>query len=420
MGLEDEDYETIKDYLCKQGTKWNTTGKNPGAISRPSLQPEARLWNTFVKRNLMPTSHNQTIVRIRLVLINVIITGYRFNMGEVIANEPSFACQNDKGILAFPCIISTLCRRAAVPAYPSDEWTPDRLGWTRKDPAHSPAAAPDQAGPTAMAEAQPSPAATPKASPINSTAHTPAATPETPDSRQSTPNSPLGSGPTPSQSTPPAQSEEAIPLHILQLRSQLQRIEARQLQFMEETKVFQTSLINFLCFQFQNVTAYFTAQPTTTHPANLSAATQPMPPTDPSEGAGNTEEVHFSADVENDIFDWHTPMEHHAQPDAADIPESSTTQKHKAPAPTTEEILSAERPMPDASTRRKGKTPAGRTITRNTTSSPDDEQQITPRPAKRQRGGSQVVITDSDDSSSAEQPIENPEQSTDPSLSHTF
>ncbi|KAK9003505.1 hypothetical protein V6N11_061064 [Hibiscus sabdariffa] len=148
--------------------------------------------------------------------------------------------------------------------------------------------------------------------------------------------------------------------------------------------------------------------------------TQPMPPADPSEGAGNTEEVHFSTDAENDIFDWHTPMEHHAQPDATDIPEISIAQKHKAPTPTTEEILSIERPMLDASIRRKGKTPARRTITRNTTSSPDDEEQITPRPAKRQRGGSQIIITDSDDSSSAEQLVENPEQSTDPSLSHTI
>ncbi|KAL4271558.1 hypothetical protein GQ457_13G018600 [Hibiscus cannabinus] len=108
--LEDEDFNTNKDQLCKSGTKWNTKGKNPGTISHPSLQPEAKLWNTFVKRNLMPTSHNQTVDRTMLVLINVIITGYKFNVGEFIATELSEACQNDKGILAFPCIIFALCR----------------------------------------------------------------------------------------------------------------------------------------------------------------------------------------------------------------------------------------------------------------------------------------------------------------------
>ncbi|KAK8990783.1 hypothetical protein V6N11_028744 [Hibiscus sabdariffa] len=83
--LEDEDFNTINDQLCKSGTESNTKGKNPGTISRPSLQPEAKPWNTFVKRNLMPTSHNQIVDRTRLVLINAIITGYKFNVGEVIA-----------------------------------------------------------------------------------------------------------------------------------------------------------------------------------------------------------------------------------------------------------------------------------------------------------------------------------------------
>ncbi|KAK8669429.1 hypothetical protein V6N13_106860 [Hibiscus sabdariffa] len=32
--LEDEDYETIKDYLCLEGTAWNTTGRNPHSVSR--------------------------------------------------------------------------------------------------------------------------------------------------------------------------------------------------------------------------------------------------------------------------------------------------------------------------------------------------------------------------------------------------
>ncbi|KAL4271816.1 hypothetical protein GQ457_13G014620 [Hibiscus cannabinus] len=72
-------------------------------------QPEAKLWNTFVKRNLMPISHYQTVDCTRLVLINAIITIYKFNVGEVISTELSEACKNDKGILAFPCIIFVLC-----------------------------------------------------------------------------------------------------------------------------------------------------------------------------------------------------------------------------------------------------------------------------------------------------------------------
>ncbi|KAL4354305.1 hypothetical protein GQ457_06G015170 [Hibiscus cannabinus] len=60
-GFEEEDYKVIKDVLCLPNTKWNTTGRNPNSVSRLRLLPEAKLWNTFVKRNLMPTSQNQTV-----------------------------------------------------------------------------------------------------------------------------------------------------------------------------------------------------------------------------------------------------------------------------------------------------------------------------------------------------------------------
>ncbi|KAK8652394.1 hypothetical protein V6N13_061412 [Hibiscus sabdariffa] len=233
--LEEEDLDTIKDQLREPGTAWNVRGKNPKTISRPHLQPEAKLWNTFVKRNLMPTSHNQTVDRTRLVLINAIITGFKFNVGEVIARELSAACQNDKGILAFPCLISALCRRAAVPAQPVDKYTTEKAGWTRKEymrkmevadavpiqMAMPTPPASEQPEPVAPTGRSPSPAATPPADYATSPTPTPAATPATQDSRQSTPASPMGSAPTPPPSPPPAQSEEAAPIHILQLRSQL-------------------------------------------------------------------------------------------------------------------------------------------------------------------------------------------------------
>ncbi|KAK8572849.1 hypothetical protein V6N12_028889 [Hibiscus sabdariffa] len=183
-GLEDEDYETIKDFLCEPGTEWNTTGRNPHSVSRLRLQPEAKLWDTFVKRNLMPTSHNQTVDRTRLVLINVIMTGYRFNVGEVITQEIAAACQNNKGILAFPCIITALCRRAAVQARPGDKYTVEKSGWSRKkymrkmdvvdttpirvalptpstSPAYTPTKATNETGPSAPTDDQPAPASSP-------------------------------------------------------------------------------------------------------------------------------------------------------------------------------------------------------------------------------------------------------------------
>ncbi|KAK8530757.1 hypothetical protein V6N12_013259 [Hibiscus sabdariffa] len=379
--LEEEDLDTIKDQLCEPGTAWNVRGKNPKTISRPHLQPEAKLWNTFVKRNLMPTSHNQTMDHTRLVLINAIITGYKFNVGEVIPMELSAACQNDKGILAFPYIISALCRRAVVPAQPADKYTLEKAGWTRKEymrkmevadavpiqmamPTPPASEQPEPVAPTGRA---PSPTATPPAAPAPSPAPTPAATPATQDSRQSTPASPMGSAPIPRPSPPLAQSEEAAPIHILQLRSQLQRIEAQQLQHIEEVKVFRNSLVQFLYFQFPSTAAFFSTPPPTAQPAPAPA--QQTPPTDPSEGAGNTEQLHLS---EEDIFDWHTPMEHQSQLKQADIPGSFKADD----APAHAEPPATQEHTP----RRRGKTPAKRIVLSDRSSSPDQPEQ---QPAKR-------------------------------------
>ncbi|KAK8681442.1 hypothetical protein V6N13_053845 [Hibiscus sabdariffa] len=195
----------------------------------------------------------------RLLLINTILTGYRVNIGEILAQELAAAGANDKGILAFPCLVSALCRRATVPTYDGDKYQPEKTGWTRAvymrkmdladaipinvamptppaSPTPVPATPADDAGPlapAAPAEQQRTPPPSPLVIPVSSqtTTNSPATTPAAPTerSRDKTPETPLGS--TPSFSPPPpaaAQSEEAAPpLHIMQLRSQLQRIEAR-------------------------------------------------------------------------------------------------------------------------------------------------------------------------------------------------
>ncbi|KAK9045979.1 hypothetical protein V6N11_051882 [Hibiscus sabdariffa] len=180
--------------------------------------------------------------------------------------------------------------------------------------------------------------------------------------------------------------------HILQLRNQLQRIEARQLQFLEETKVFQQTLINFLCFQFPFAGTFFTAQPEATQQANFSAATQPQPSANPSAKAGATEE--------------------------AQIPESSSSRQPQRPAPADVPTLQPAPTMPDTSNQRMGKAPAGRTISKTNLSSPEEEEQLH-KPAKRQRRY-HIITADSDDDNSAAVPVAHPEKSVDPSLSFSI
>ncbi|KAK8605130.1 hypothetical protein V6N13_082586 [Hibiscus sabdariffa] len=190
-------------------------------------------------------------------------------------------------------------------------------------------------------------------------------------------------------------------------------METRQLQMQAETKVFQQNLINFLFYQFPAAATYFNAQPEATPAAQHSTATQPMPSANPSAKAGNTEELHFSSDDENDVFDWQSPRDHR-QPVGPTPSKPAVAVPIFSPAPTPANFAIADRPIPDSPARRKSKTPVGRTITRSDPSSPDEEQAAHQPAQKRRRR--HIITSDSDDENNAEVPT----TSADPSLSSTF
>ncbi|KAK8644727.1 hypothetical protein V6N13_124027 [Hibiscus sabdariffa] len=407
------------------------------------------MWNTFVKRNLMPTSHNQTVDRTRLLLIHTIMTGFQVNVGEILANELAAHCANDKGILGFPCLVYDLCRRANVPMFDTEKYQAEKTGWTRAvymrmmnmadaapinkampTPPASPvaeadarvedSAPPSPAEATAPADHQRTPAASPPVIPVSShtttTSH--ATTPAAPTERTrgQTPDTPLESTPnsTPPSPPAPAQSEEAaLPLPFMLLRSQLQRIEARQMNLQEEFKVFQSNLIKFLTFQFPASATFFgqSSHPPP-QPSMSTAAAQPSTNTSAKEGA--TEEVHLSSDDENDIFDWQSPRDHLLTlSPVLTTPAPASPILSAAPTPTTSAV--AERPTPDSPVRKKGKATAGRTIGRDDPSSPEEEADQ--RPAKRRRRYHIITADSDDDDSSAELPVPKPMKSADPSLS---
>ncbi|KAL4308840.1 hypothetical protein GQ457_01G022150 [Hibiscus cannabinus] len=271
------------------------------------------------------------------------MTGFRINMGEILAKELAAACASDKGILAFPCLISALCRRAAVPTSHGDKLLAEKTGWTRATYMRKM----DVADATPLNVAMP----TPLASPIHTAA-------ETTDE----------AGP----SAPAAQAEP---------------------QYTPAA----SSPVKFLCFQFPSAAAFF-AQPSSAPPQpNLYAAAQPSTTT--SAKAGATEEVHFSSDDENDVFDWQSPRDH-LQPigPTPSKPAMAVPILSAALTPATSAI--AERPTPVSPARRKGKATAGRSFGRTIPSSPEEEEPEQ-RPAKRQRRY-HVITADSDDDSSAE------------------
>ncbi|KAK9042852.1 hypothetical protein V6N11_071207 [Hibiscus sabdariffa] len=198
------------------------------------------------------------------------------------------------------------------------------------------------------------------------------------------------------------------------LRSQLQTIEARQLNFQNEIKVFQENLIKFLNFQFPASAAFSgqTSTPPLQPSASAAAAAQPSTHTSAKEGA--MEEIHISSDEENDVFDWQSPRDH-----LLTLGPSTTTPAPAAPilsaAPTPTTSAIAERPTPESPARKRGKATAGRTIGRNEPSS--QEEDADQRPAKRRRRYHIITADSDDDDSSAKIKVPKPLQSADPSLS---
>ncbi|KAK9030262.1 hypothetical protein V6N11_031690 [Hibiscus sabdariffa] len=145
-----------------------------------------------------------------------------------------------------------------------------------------------------------------------------------------------------------------------------------------ETKVFQQNLLAFLCFQFPTTATYFYAQPEATAAANRSTSTQPnlsaaaQPSATTSAKAGATEEVHFSSDDENDVFDWQSPRDHLQPLGQTPSKPAMAVPISAAPTPVTSTI--AERPTPDSPAQNKGKAKAGRNFGRDIPSSPEEKE----------------------------------------------
>ncbi|MDU0333216.1 hypothetical protein RWU37_00390, partial [Enterococcus sp. 2CBP] len=81
----------------------------------------------FVKKRLIPTSHNSTVDRKRLVLIQTIINKRSINVGEIILCEIHDCGKKERGPLYFPNLISGLCIVVGVAVEDTDESFLDKV-----------------------------------------------------------------------------------------------------------------------------------------------------------------------------------------------------------------------------------------------------------------------------------------------------
>ena len=98
--------------ISKPGSKSNTSPKGIHTLAPTCLIAEANLWLYFIKRSLIPTTHDASISRDRAMVIYCIMRGIRLDVGRIIAPQIRGLFFKPRGQLFFPFLVTRLCANA--------------------------------------------------------------------------------------------------------------------------------------------------------------------------------------------------------------------------------------------------------------------------------------------------------------------
>ncbi|GMN61117.1 hypothetical protein TIFTF001_030205 [Ficus carica] len=110
-----------KRQFCVQGTEWTKSARGSISLSRRSLKPGSMIWNHFLKSRLMPSTHDHTVNKDRVILLFAVVTGRKINMGDVISEQIGVGAGRQSGGLWFPSLITSLCLAQGVEVSSEEE-----------------------------------------------------------------------------------------------------------------------------------------------------------------------------------------------------------------------------------------------------------------------------------------------------------
>lgn len=85
-------------------------GANSQQIIKQNLSFEAKVWWTVIRYRLCPTTRENILSSIREALIEGLMVGYKFDMGQFISKEiQDRALGRERLVLVFPCLITQIC-----------------------------------------------------------------------------------------------------------------------------------------------------------------------------------------------------------------------------------------------------------------------------------------------------------------------
>lgn len=105
--------DTLKT-IAKPRSKWNTSPKGIHTLAPTCLIDEANLWLYFIKRSLLPITHDASISRDRAMVIYCIIRGIWLDVGRIIAPQIWGMFSKPRGQLFFPFFETKLCANAQL------------------------------------------------------------------------------------------------------------------------------------------------------------------------------------------------------------------------------------------------------------------------------------------------------------------
>ncbi|GMN69096.1 hypothetical protein TIFTF001_038155 [Ficus carica] len=126
--------EIVKE-ICVPGTEWIKSTRGSISLSRCNLKPGPMIWNHFLKSKLMPSTHDHTVNKDRIILLFAIVVGRKLDVGGVISEQIGVCASRQSGSLWFPSLITSLCLAQGVE--PKRDVIPEAMASSHsKDEAH--------------------------------------------------------------------------------------------------------------------------------------------------------------------------------------------------------------------------------------------------------------------------------------------
>ncbi|GMN32868.1 hypothetical protein TIFTF001_041800 [Ficus carica] len=114
LGLDEDQLSEIVEAICVQWTEWTKSAHGSISLSRRSLKPGPMIWNHFLKSRLMPSTHDHTVNKDRVILLFAIVEGRKINVGDVINEQIGVCAGRKSGGLWFSFLITSLCLAQGV------------------------------------------------------------------------------------------------------------------------------------------------------------------------------------------------------------------------------------------------------------------------------------------------------------------